>query len=50
MGITVGGGTVLFSTYKGTVHLTIEIAGTMSSISLTDVLYLPDWNEMNLVS
>ena len=50
MGITVGGGRVLYSTYKGTVRLTVDIAGIMSNISLTDVLYLPDWNETNLVS
>src|SRR6185503_18954422 len=50
MEITVGGGKVLYSTHKGTVRLTVDIAGILSSISLTDVLYLPNWNETNLVS
>jgi hypothetical protein len=50
VGITVGGGKVLYSTHAGTVRLTVEIAGILSNVSLTDVLYLPDWNVANLVS
>ena len=50
VGIEVGGGQVLYSQYKGNVCLSVLVAGKVSNFSLSDVLYLPGWNNMNFLS
>src|SRR5690606_33511964 len=49
-GITVGGGTVLHSTHKGTVHMSVDVGGRVIALTLSNVLYLPDWNGEPLLS
>jgi len=50
VGLTVGGGTIMHATHRGNVWLDIEVSGYVISITLTDVLYVPDWNEACLIS
>ena len=50
MGIEVGGGQVLYSQYLGNVCLSVLVAGKVSNFSLSNVLYLPGWNNVNLLS
>ena len=50
MGIEVGVGQVLYSQYKGNVCLSVLVAGKVSNFSLSDVLYLAGWNNVNLLS
>src|SRR5690606_5660092 len=49
-GITVGGGTVLHSTHKGTVHMSVDVGGRVIALTLSNVLYLSDWNGEPLLS
>ena len=48
VGIEVSGGQVLYSQYKGNVYLSVLVVGKVSNFSLSDVLYLPGWNNVNL--
>ena len=50
VGITVDGGACLHSTHLGSVQLQMEIVGTVLSVTLAHVLYVPDWNETCLIS
>ena len=50
VGLTVGGGACLHATHMGSVQLDIEIGGSVLSVTLSDVLYVPDWNEASLIS
>jgi hypothetical protein len=50
IGIKVGSGTVMKSSYRGTVRLVVGVDNKDISLSLSNVLYLPEWKESNLVS
>ena len=50
VGLTVGGGASLHATHMGSVQLDIEIGGSVLFVTLSDVLYVPDWNEAYLIS
>jgi hypothetical protein len=41
---------VLFSTHRGMVKLLIDVDNHVSSVTLSDVLYIPDWNNESLIS
>jgi hypothetical protein len=41
---------VLFSIHCGTVKLLININNHISSVALSDVLYISDWNNESLIS
>ena len=49
-GLTVGGGACLRATHIGSVQLDMEIGGSVLSVTLSDVLYVPDWNEACMIS
>jgi len=50
IGIEVGSGQVLYLQYKGNVCLSVLVVEKISNFSLSDVLYLSSWNNMNLLS
>jgi len=50
VGLTVGSGRIMHATHRGNVWLDIEVSGHVISITLTNVLFLPDWNEACLIS
>ena len=50
VGLTVGGGAFLQATHMGSGQLDMEIGGSVLSVTLSDVLYVPDWNEHRLIS
>ena len=50
VGLTVGGRACLYATYMGLVHLDMEIGGSVLSVTLSNVLYVPDWNAACLIS
>ncbi|MHB8545134.1 MAG: DDE-type integrase/transposase/recombinase, partial [Leptospirales bacterium] len=50
VGLTVGGGRVMHATHQGNVSLDVEVSGSVISVTLSDVLYVPDWNEACLIS
>ena len=50
VGLTVGGGRVMHATHQGNVSFNLEVAGSVISITLSDVLYVLDWNEASLIS
>ena len=50
VGLTVGGGTCLDATHGGSVQLDMEIGDSVLSVTLSDVLYVPHWNEACLIS
>ena len=50
VGLTVGGGASLQATHMGSVHLDMEISCSVLSITRSDVLYVPDWNDACLIS
>jgi hypothetical protein len=41
---------VLFSIHRGMVKLLIDVDNHVSSVALSDVLYIPDWNNESLIS
>src|SRR5690606_10202997 len=49
-GMTVIGGNVVYSTHKGTVQMSIDVGGHIIGLTLSNVLYLPDWNGEPLFS
>ena len=48
--LSVGGGVSLHATHMRSVHLYIEIGGSVLPVTLSDVLYVPDGNEARLIS
>ena len=50
VGLTVGGGAWLHVTHMGSVQLDREIGGSVLSVTVSDVLYVPNWNEAFLIS
>jgi len=48
--LMVGGGRIMHTTLQGNVWLDIEVSSRVISITLTNVLYVPDWNEACLIS
>ena len=48
--LTVGGVACLHATHMRSVQLDLEIGGSVLSVTLSDVLYVPDWNEACLIS
>ena len=50
VGLRVGGGASLHATPTGSVQLDMEIGGSVLSVTLSDVKYVPDWNEACLIS
>ena len=50
VGLTVGGGRVMHATNQGNVVLSLEVPTGVLSLTLIDVLYVPDWNETCLIS
>jgi len=50
VGLTVGGGRVMHATHQGNVVLSLEVPTGVLSLTLIDVLYMPDWNEACLIS
>ena len=50
VGLMVGGGACLHATHMRSVQLDTEIGGSVLSVTLSDVLYVPDWNEACLIS
>jgi len=49
-GIKVGSGHIVYATHKGTVKLDVVWNGVVTSISLSNVLYIPSWTESPLIS
>jgi len=50
MEIKVGVSLVLYLQYKGNIYLAILVTRKVSNFSLSDILYLPGWNNVNLIS
>ena len=50
MGMEVSGSQVLYLQYKGNVCLSVLVARKVSNFLLSNILYLPGWNNMNLLS
>ena len=50
IGIGVGSGTVMKSSHRGTVRLVHGVDGKDVQVSLSNVLYIPEWKESNLIS
>jgi len=50
VGLTVGSGRIMHAMHRGNLWLDIEVSGHIISITLTNVLYVPDWNEACLIS
>jgi len=50
VGLTVGSGRVIHATYQGNMVLSLEVPTGVLSLTLIDVLYVPDWNEACLIS
>ena len=50
VGLAVGGIACLHATHMGSVQLDMQIGGCVLSVTLSDVLYVPDWNEACLIS
>ena len=50
VGLTVGSGACLHATHMGSVQLDMEIGGSVLSVTLSDVLCVPDWTEACLIS
>jgi len=50
VGLTVGGGRVMHATNQGNVVLSLEVPTGVLSLTLIDILYVPDWNEACLIS
>jgi len=50
VGLTVGGGRVMHAMHQGNVVLSLEVPTGVLSLTLIDVLYMPDWNEVCLIS
>ena len=48
--LTVGGGRVMHAMNQGNVVLSLEVPTGVLSLTLIDVLYVPDWNEACLIS
>ena len=40
----------MHATHQGNVSLDLEVAGSVISVTLSDVLYVPDWNQACLIS
>ena len=50
VGFTVGGGACLHAIHMGSVQLDMEIGGSVLSVTLSDVLYVPDSDEACLIT
>ena len=50
VGLTVGGGRVMHAMYQGNVVLSLEVPTGVLSLTLIDVLHVPNWNEAYLIS
>ena len=50
VGLMVDVGGIMHATHRGNVWLDIEVSGHVISSTLTDVLYVQDWNEACLIS
>jgi len=50
VGLTVGGGRVMHATHQGNVVLSLEVPTSVLSLTLINVLYMPNWNEACLIS
>ena len=50
MGIELGDDTTLYSTHKGNVELVVTIAGQEEKVLLLDVLFIPGWKSVSLIS
>ena len=50
VGLTVAGGGCLHTTHMGSVQLGMEINGGELSVTLSQVAYVPDWNEACFIS
>ena len=50
VGIIVRGGACTHATHIGSVQLNMEISGSVLSVTISDVVYTPDWNEAFLMS
>jgi len=50
VGLTVGGGRVMHATYQRNVVLSLEVPTGVLSLTLIDILYVPNWNEACLIS
>ena len=50
VGLTVGGGACFYATHLRSVQLYMEIGGSVLSVTLSDVLYVPECNEACLIS
>ena len=50
VGLTVGGGACLHASHMGLVQFDMEIGGSVLSVTLSNVLYVPDWNAACLIS
>ena len=49
--IEVGGGRVLIGTHRGTVMLSVEVAGEVVDLTLSNVVFIPGWGDTgNLIS
>ena len=50
LGLTVGGERVRHATHQGNISLDVEVSSCVISVSLSDVLCVPDWNKACLIS
>jgi len=50
VGLMIGGGRVMHATHQGNVVLSLEVPTGVLSLTLIDILYVPDWNEACLIS
>ena len=50
IGLTVGGRRVMHTMHQGNVVLSLEVPTGVLSLTLLPVLYVPDWNEVCLIS
>src|SRR5690606_41749240 len=50
VGIKVGSGWVVHSTHRGKVKMDVDVGGSVVPVTLSNVLYIPEWKECGLVS